>query len=110
MHIYLWDSRERSFAVVCKISVGVPSFAEVHRSFNNHSSRTESFEGHDQVSKLEFRFEIKLNGYLNFKKKCYLLYHKSVLKKDKWPSNMAKQTQNTSLISIKISYGPYGRF
>jgi hypothetical protein len=26
----LWDSRERSFAVVCKISVGVPSFAEVH--------------------------------------------------------------------------------
>lgn len=41
-----------------------PSFAEIRRSLNQHGSRTERAECHNQVSKMEFHIQIEANGHI----------------------------------------------
>lgn len=53
--------RERRPAVVGKVPIHVPRFAEVVRPFDQHRGRTERSEHDDQMGKVELRLQVQLD-------------------------------------------------
>lgn len=53
--------RERRPAVVGKVPIHVPRFAEVVRPFDQHRGRTERGEHDDQMGKVELRLQVQLD-------------------------------------------------
>lgn len=53
-------------AIVRKVTVHVPRLTEIVGALDQHGGRPERLEHDDQMRKMEFRFEIQLNGYILF--------------------------------------------
>ena len=61
MSRYSWKANP---AIVSKVTINVPGFAEIVGSFDQHGSRPKRLKDYDGMSDVKFRLQVQGNGYV----------------------------------------------